>query len=114
MLNNRIHRPNIVMRRAAAELTCAVTRYKGVRPNNNNHAALPESFQPSTLHELRQLGLYTNTDTPDPAHQFDAEVVAAEVAYIRTNTQPSCSGERELNRVSNTFKKTMGLPQAAH
>ena len=62
--NNRVHRPNVVMRRAAAELTGAVTRYKGVRPNknnnddddimsNNNHAALAESFQPSTLHKLR-------------------------------------------------------------
>ena len=49
--NNRIHRPNIVTRRAAAELTGAVTRYRGVHPNknnndddnninNNNHAAL--------------------------------------------------------------------------
>ena len=38
-----------------------------VRPNNN-HAALVERFQPSALHERRQLGLYTNTDTPDTAH----------------------------------------------
>ena len=80
--NNRAHRPNVVTRRAAAELTGAATRYKGVRPNNNNndnnninnnnHAALAELFQPSTLHKLRQLGLYTNTDTPDTAHQLDA------------------------------------------
>ena len=28
-----------------------------------------------------QLGLYTNTETPDTAHQLDAEAVAAEVAY---------------------------------
>ena len=64
------------MRRAAAELTGAVTRYKGVRPNknddddddninNNNHAALAERFQSSALHKLRQLGIYTITDTPD-------------------------------------------------
>ena len=74
--NNRVHRPNVVTRRAASELTGAVTRYRGVRPNknnnhddnninNNNHAALAEYFQPSTLHKLRQLGLSTNTDTPD-------------------------------------------------
>ena len=74
--NNRIHRTNVVTRRAAAELTGAVTRYRGVRPkknnnnddsniNNNNHAALVECSQPSTLHKLRQPGLYTNTDTPD-------------------------------------------------
>ena len=74
--NNRVHRPNVVTRRAATELTGAVTRYKGVRPNknnnndddninNNNHAALAERFQPSTLHKLRQLGIYTITDTPD-------------------------------------------------
>ena len=53
ILNNRVHRPNVVTRRAAAELTGTVTRYKGVRPNknnnddddninNNNHAALVE------------------------------------------------------------------------
>ena len=73
--NNRIHRPNVVTRRAAAELTGAVTRYRRVRPNknnnnddnniNNNHVTLAECFQPSTLHKLRQLGLSTNTDTPD-------------------------------------------------
>ena len=74
--NNRINRPSVVTRRAAAELTGAVTRYGGVRPNknnndddnsinNNSHAALAECFQPSTLHKLRQLRLSTNTDTPD-------------------------------------------------
>ena len=174
--NSRIHRPNVVTRRTAAELTGAVTRYRGVRSiknnnddddniKNNNHAALPERFQPSmlyklrqlgiytitntpddndinnnnhaalaerfqrnTLHKLRQLGLYakkvtpddnniynnnhaalaerfqpstlhklrqlgrcTNTDTPDTAYQLDAEAVPAEVAYTRSNTQPSCS-----------------------
>ena len=71
MRSSRIHRPNVVTRRAAAELTGAVTRYRGVRPNNNNnnkHAALAERFQPSTLHKLQQLGLYNNTDTPDTAH----------------------------------------------
>ena len=146
--NNRIHRPNVVMRRVAAELTGAATRYRAVRPNknnnnddnninnNNNHAALAECFQPSTLHKLRQPGLYTNTDTPDDnninnnnhaalaerfkpstlhklrqqvrctntdtpdtAHQLDTEAVPAEVAYPRSNTQPSCSGVGESNRV---------------
>ena len=74
--NNRIHRPSVVTRRAAAELTGAVTRYKGVRPNknnnddddhinNNNYAALAERFHPITLHKLRQLGIYTITGTPD-------------------------------------------------
>ena len=74
--NNRIHRPNVVTRRAAAELTGAVTRYRGVRPNKNNnnvdnnsnnknHATLAECFQSGTLHKLRQPGLYTNTDMPD-------------------------------------------------
>ena len=96
MRNSRVHGPNVVTRRATAELTGAATRYEGVRPNknnndnkninNNNHAALAELFQPSTLHKLRQLGLYTNTDTPDTAHQLDAEAVAAEVAYTMTNT----------------------------
>ena len=64
--SNRIHRPSVVTRRAAAELTGAVTRYKGVRPNknNNNHAALVKRFQSSTLHKLQQPALYTNTDTP--------------------------------------------------
>ena len=33
MPDSRIHRPNVVTRRAAAELTGAVTRYRGVRHN---------------------------------------------------------------------------------
>ena len=116
--NNRSHRPNVVTRGAATELTGAVTRYRGVRPNNNNnnddnsvnnnnHAALAERFQPSTLHKLRQLGLSTNTDTPDTARQLDAEAVSAEVAYTRTNTQPSCSGGGESDGVPNIFKEGM-------
>ena len=157
--NNRIHRPNVITRRAVPELTSAVTRYKGVRPNknnnddgdninrnnhnnhealaerfqpstlhklrqlgiytisdtpdgndinnNNNHAALAERFQPSTLHKVRQLGRYTNTDTPDTAHELDAEAVPAEVAHTRTNTEPSCSGRGESDRVPNTFKEGM-------
>ena len=86
--NNRIHRPSVVTRRAVAELTGAVSRYEGVRPNennnddddniNNNHAALAKCFQAGTLHKLRQLGCYTNTDTPDTAHQLDAEAVPTE------------------------------------
>ena len=75
-IRNKIHLSNVVTRRAAAELTGAVTRYRGVCPNknnnnddidinNNNHATLAECFQPNTLHKLRQPGLYTNTDTPD-------------------------------------------------
>ena len=35
--NDRVHRPNVVTRRAAAELTGAVTRCRGVRPNKNNN-----------------------------------------------------------------------------
>ena len=49
--NNRIHRSNVVTRRATEELTGVVTRYRGVHSNknnnndynninNNNHAAL--------------------------------------------------------------------------
>ena len=116
MRDNRIHRPNVVTRCAAAEVTGAVTRYRGVHPNinNNNHAALAERFQPSTLHKLRRLNIYTNTDTPDTAHQLDAETVPVEVVHTRTNTQPSCSGGGESNRVPNTFKEAVGLPQAAH
>ena len=116
MRDNRIHRPNVVTRRAAAEVTGTVTRYRGVHPNinNNNHAALAERFQPSTLHKLRRLDIYTNMDTPDTAHQLDAEAVPAEVAYTRTNTQPSCSEGGESDRVSNTFMEAVGLPEAAH
>ena len=73
---NRIHRANVVTRRAAAELTGVVTRYRVARPhknnnddnnnnNNNIQAALAECFQPSTLHKLQQLRISTNTDTPD-------------------------------------------------
>ena len=116
MRDNRIHRPNVVTWRAAAEVTGALTRYRGVHPNinNNNHAAQAERFQPSTLHKLRRLDIYTNTDTPDTAHQLDAKTVPAEVAYTRTNTQPSCSGGGESDRVPNTFIEAVGLPEAAH
>ena len=51
-------------------------------------------------------------DTPDTAHQLDAKVVVAEVAYTMTNTQPSCSGGGESDRILNTFKEAMDLPQA--
>ena len=99
-----------------------VTRYREVRlndnnnnnNNNNNNKALVERFQPSALHKLRQLGLYTNKDTLDIAHQFDAEAVATEAAYTTTNTQPSCSEAEEPDCTPNTFKETMGLAQAAH
>ena len=57
--------------------------------------------QPSKVHKLQQLGLYTNTDTSDTAHQLPAEVVATEVAYTMNNTQPSCLG-RENRTVSRT------------
>ena len=42
-----------------------------------------------------------------------AEMVAAEVAYTITNTQPSCSRGGESDRVMNIFKEAMSLPQAA-
>ena len=114
--DNTIHRPSVVTRRATAEVTGAVTRSRGVHLNikNYNHAALAERFQPSTLHKLRRLDIFTNTDTPDTAHQHDAEAVPAEVAYTRTNTQPSCSGGGESDRVPNNFKEAVGLPQVAH
>ena len=67
--------------------------------NNNNHTALAERFQSSRLHKLRQLGRCTNTDTPDTAYQLDAEAVPAEVAYNRSNTQPSCLGVGESDCV---------------
>ena len=118
MRNNIIHRLNVVTRRAASELTGAFTRYRGVclnynNNNNNSHASLAECFQPSSLHRLRQLRPYTNTDTLDTAHQLDAEVFGAEVAYTRTNTQSSCSGGGDSVRVPNTFKEAMCLSQAA-
>ena len=76
MRDNRIHRPNVVTRRAVANLTSAVIRYRGVRPNknnnnddhninNNSHAALAERFRPGTLHKLQQLGIYTKTHRSD-------------------------------------------------
>ena len=115
-LNDSIHRPNVVTRCAAAEVAGAVTRYRGVHLNinNNNHAALAERFQPSSLHKLRRLNIYTNTDTSNTAHQLDAETVPVEVAYTRATTQQSCSGGEESDRNPNTFKEAVGLPQAAH
>ena len=96
MRNNRIPRPNIVTWRATVELTRAIARYRAIRPNSSNHVTLTDLFQPSSLHELRQLDLYTNTDTLNTAHQLDADVVATEVAYTMTDTQPSCSGGRGI------------------
>ena len=95
--NNRFHRPNVVTRRAAAELTGAVTRYGGVRPNNNNHAALAECFQPNTLHKLRQLGLSTNTETPD-----DNDINNHNQAALAERFQPSTLHEvRQLDCYTN-------------
>ena len=37
MHSNRIHRPNVVTRRATAKLTDAVPCYREVRPNKNNN-----------------------------------------------------------------------------
>ena len=55
---------------------------KGSTPqnNNNNLAALAERFQSSMLHKLRQLGIYTDTDTPDTGHQLHGDAAVAEVA----------------------------------
>ena len=50
------------------------------------------------LHKLRQLGLYTNTGTPDTAYQVHVVAAPAEVAYSRTKKQPSCSGGGESDR----------------
>ena len=90
--DNKIPRPNVVTWRAAAELTGAVTRYRRVRSNNNNnnnnnnnHTTLEKRFQPSTRDELRQLDLYTNADTPDTAHQLDAEAIAAKIRSYPEN-----------------------------
>ena len=116
MRNNRVLWPNVITRCASAEPTGTVIRYKGVRPNNNhnhNHAALTERFQSSTLHKLRQLRLYTNTDIPDTAHPLDDKAAAAEVTYTMTNTQPSCPGGGKSDRIPNTLKETMVLPQTA-
>ena len=107
--NNRIHRPNVVTRRSAAELTGAVTHYRGVRPNesnnnddnninNNNHAALAECFQPSTLHKLRQSGLYTNRYTPD-----DSNINNNNHAALAERFQPSTLHKvRQLDHYTNT------------
>ena len=109
-----MHWPNVVTRRAAAESMGVVIRYRGVRSNNkDNHAVLVERFQQSTLHKLRQLGLYTNTETPDTVHQLDTEAVAVKVTYTMTSTKPSCSGGGESDRLPNTFKEAIGLRQAA-
>ena len=104
--NNRIHRPNVIAWRAAAELMGAVTRYRGARPNkntnnddnninNNNHAALAE---PSTLHKLRQPGLYTSADTPDDNINNNNHAALAE------RFQPSTLRKMgQLGRYTNTF-----------
>ena len=103
--NNRIHRPNVVTRRAAAELTGAVTRYRGVRPNENNHAALAECFQSSTLHKLRQPGRYTKTVTPD-----DNNINNNNHAALAEHFQPSTLHKlRQLGHYTNTYK-----PDTAH
>ena len=59
------------------------------------------------------IDFYTTTNTPDTAHQLDAEAVAAEVIHTMTNTQSSCSGEGQSNRILKTFKEAMCLPHVA-
>ena len=114
--NNRIHRPNVVTQRAAAELTGVVTSCREVRPNkndnnddnninNNNLAALVECFQPSTLHKLRQPGLYTNTDTPD-----DNNINNNSHTALAERFQPSTLHKlRQLGRYTST-----DTPDTAH
>ena len=114
--NNRIHRPNVITRRAAAKLTGAVTCYRGVRPNknnngddnninNNNHVALAECFQPGTLHKLQQLGLSTNTDTPND-NNINNNNHAALVERLQSSTLHKL---RQLGRYTNT-----DTPDTAH
>ena len=72
--------------------------------NNNNHAALAERFQPSTLPKLRQLGVYTNTDTPDDNDINNNHEARAE------RSQPSTLHKvRELGRYTNR-----DTPDTAH
>ena len=116
MRNNRIHRSNVVTRHAAPKLTRAVTRYRGVRRNKNNNnngnnintnnnATVEERFQPSTLHKLRQLGLYTNTNTPD-----DNNINNNHHAALAERFQPSTLHElRQLGLYTNT-----DTPNTAH
>ena len=115
MGDNRIHWPNVT-RRAAAELTGAVTRYRGIRPNKNNTlddnninnknlAALAECFQRITLHKLRQLGIYTNTDTPD-ANDINNNNHSAMSECFQPSTLHKV---RQLGRYTNT-----DTPDTAH
>ena len=98
--NSRIRRFSVVTRRAAAELTGAVTRYRRVCPvknnnnddnniNNNNHAAMVECSLPSTLHKLQQLGLSTNTDTSDD-NNINNNNLASLVERFQPSTLTSC------------------------
>ena len=60
--------------------------------------ALVDCFQPSTLHKLRQLGLYTNTDTLD-----DNNINNNNHAALAERFQPSTLHKlRQLGRCTNT------------
>ena len=65
---------------------------------NNNHTALAERFQPSKLHKLRQLGLYTNTDTLG-----DKSINSNNHAALAERFQPSTLHKlRQLGRCTIT------------
>ena len=82
MRKNRTPRPKVVTRGAAIEPIGAVTHYRDVRPNSNknNHVALAEPFQPSTLGCDNWVCFCTNTDMSDTAHQLGVKAVAGEAA----------------------------------
>ena len=63
-----------------------------------NHAALAERFQPSTLHKLRQLGIYAKKVTPD-----DNNIYNNNHAALTERFQPSTLHKlRQLGRCTNT------------
>ena len=66
--------------------------------NNNNHAALAERFQPSTLHKLQHLGFYAKKVTPD-----DNNIYNNNHATLAERFQPKTLHKlRQLGLYTNT------------
>ena len=81
--------------------------------NRNNHAALTGFFQKDTVQQVHKLGSaklgsHANLDI---AHQLD-DTFSTGNAYATTNTQGRFSSGEQKEKIPNSFKEAMGLPQA--
>ena len=101
-----------VTRAAIRSQVCssAATNY---RENRNNRAALAGLFQKDTVQQVHKLGYpkLRSHGNLDVANQL-GDTFSTENAYSTTNTQRGFSAGEKKEKIPNTSKKAMGLPQA--